>query len=70
MGEIHHIGGAEDQHETERDQRVDGPDADAGKQQLKDEIHDKLRLGGTQRIRRKIFGLSVENEEAENVVNR
>ena len=34
LREIHHIGGAEDQHETERDQRIDGADADAGEEQL------------------------------------
>ena len=34
LGEIHHIGGTEDQHEAERDQRVDGADTDAGKEQL------------------------------------
>ena len=46
LGEIHHIGGAEDQHEAERDQRIDGADADAGEQQLKDEIHRALRSRG------------------------
>ena len=34
LREIHHVGGAEDQHETERDQRIDRADADSGEQQL------------------------------------
>ena len=36
LREIHHVGGAEDQHEAERDQRVDRADADAGEQQLQE----------------------------------
>ena len=34
LGEIHHVGGTEDQHEAERDERVDGADTDAGKKEL------------------------------------
>ena len=34
LREIHHVRGAEDQHETERDQRIDRADADSGEQQL------------------------------------
>jgi hypothetical protein len=45
LREIHHIGGAEDQHEAERDQRVDGTDAYAGKEQLQYKIHENARLG-------------------------
>ena len=43
LREIHHVGGAEDQHETERDQRIDRADADAGEQQLECEIHENAR---------------------------
>ena len=39
LREIHHIGGAEDQHKAECDQRIDRADADAGKEQLKSKIH-------------------------------
>ena len=34
LREVHHVGGAEDQHDAERDQGIDGADADAGKEQL------------------------------------
>src|SRR5262249_12147104 len=44
LGEVHHIGGTEAQHEGERDERVDGADTDAGKEELEGEIHDKLLL--------------------------
>ena len=45
LREIHHIGGAEDQHEAERDQRIDGADADAGEEQLKSKIHESGSVG-------------------------
>jgi hypothetical protein len=46
LGEIHHIGRAEDQHEAERHQRVDGADADAREEKLQGEIHDRLMVRG------------------------
>jgi hypothetical protein len=52
LREIHHIGGAEDQHEAERDQRIDRADADAGEQQLKYDIHHQRSVRG----RGEIFG--------------
>ncbi len=52
LREIHHIGGAEDQHEAERDQRIDGADADAGEQQLQYDIHHQRSVRG----RGEIFG--------------
>ncbi|GAC1334241.1 MAG: hypothetical protein NVSMB26_16660 [Beijerinckiaceae bacterium] len=39
MREVDHVGGAEDQDEAERNKRIDGTDADAGKQQLQHEAH-------------------------------
>ena len=39
LREIHHVRGAEDQHEAERHQGVDGPDADAGEEKLESEVH-------------------------------
>ena len=42
LREVHHAGGAEDQHEAERHQRIDGADADAGEEQLQDEVHAGL----------------------------
>src|ERR1700731_3164013 len=43
LGEVHDVGGAEDQHEAERYQRIDGADADTGKEQLQYEIHENAR---------------------------
>jgi len=37
--------GAEDQHKAERDQRVDGADADTSEKQLEYEIHENARRG-------------------------
>ena len=43
LAEIHHAGGADQQHETERDQRIDRADAEAGEQQLQQDVHGRLR---------------------------
>src|SRR5882724_8559662 len=43
LGEVHDVGGAEDQHEAERYKRIDGADADTGKEQLQYEIHESAR---------------------------
>ncbi|BAQ46434.1 tungsten-containing formylmethanofurandehydrogenase, subunit B [Methylobacterium aquaticum] len=39
LREVHHVGGAEDQHEAERHERVDGADADPREEKLEDEVH-------------------------------
>lgn len=39
LREIDDVGGAEDQHETERHQRIDRADPDAGEEKLQDKIH-------------------------------
>ena len=40
LREVDHVGRTEDQHEAERDQRIDGADADAGEEQLQYEVHE------------------------------
>ena len=76
LREVHHVGGAEDQHETERDQRVDGADADAGEQQLQEEIHDSryasVRAPQTRSsvAARQIASASPATGEAECAINR
>ena len=44
LGEIDHVGRAKDQHEAERDERIDRADADALEEELEDEIHERAYL--------------------------
>ena len=65
MREVHHVGGAEDQHDAERDQRIDGADADAGKEQLKDEIHGTRSVRGSQHLDKNTSASPAGTGEAE-----
>ena len=50
LGEVHHVGGADDQHEAQRHQRIDAAQPEAGEQDLQvfgDELHGCDSCGTT-----------------------